>query len=150
MLYHIMSLHESAVAQLSSGPAWEGRSSAPTPRAFVHFLIAYYDLAPHAEYCFRDDAYMGCDIHTHAHAQEVVYNIFLDHMIWVQREVCGTFFGRGMGMNTTARYNVPRQPAVRRASPSPCPPAPASIWPSRSSSARRRLSDNICVNPHYL
>ena len=40
---------------------------------------------------------LSCAIHTHAHAQDGLYNISLE-----QYEVCRAFLGRGMGMNITA------------------------------------------------
>ena len=56
-------------------------------------------------YCCRRHRryYSGCDIHTHAHTQKSLHNIFWENK-WVHNEVCKTFWGRGMGMNITARY----------------------------------------------
>ena len=45
---------------------------------------------------------LGCDIHTHAHAQDSLFITNLYNNI-VQLEVRKTFSGRGMGMNITAQ-----------------------------------------------
>ena len=44
---------------------------------------------------------MSCDIHTHAHAQDTLYNNLYSQI--EKLEVCRTFSGRGMGMNVAAQ-----------------------------------------------